>query len=159
MHQLFRLLDRLPKYQAVKEELKRRGWLSVEQRIYQKIATITYNTSNFPRTSSSCHPPSVEPISSDDTNASVIRHFSTIPSPHSHQGGYAFQIAASSVWNKVPLSVRQSTSINSFKPRLLEYLLCWRLLYSLLLSLLYLLYVCMLSPMPRACFYNWSCAY
>ena len=51
-------------------------------------------------------------------------------------GARSFSAAAPKLWNKLPLELRQATSLNSFKSRLKTYLFK-KYFYSLYLSLFY----------------------
>jgi len=92
-------------------------WLPVDQRIEFKLATLTYNILNssqstYLRSLLNYHTPTRSLPSANTNLLSVLRVRTTFASR-------GFSIAAPTVWNSLPSSIRSSTSADSFR-RLLK---------------------------------------
>jgi hypothetical protein len=100
--------------------LKQLHWLPISQRITYKIASLTFKTLHYKQ------PTYLFNILSPYTPLSKLRslnqHRLTVPRVNSELGRRAFSYAAPYVWNSLPLSLRSSTSINSFHSSLKTYL-------------------------------------
>jgi hypothetical protein len=92
-------------------------WLPVSHRINFKFATITYNTIH------NNQPEYLRSLIRFDQPARVLRsaalHKLHVPSVNKAIGQKAFSSASPAIWNNIPLSIRQASSISSFK-RLLK---------------------------------------
>jgi len=97
-------------------------WLPVHSRIRFKLATITYNSLS---------------TSSPDYLATLISRYQparslrsadlqllNLPASKTKFGSRAFRCAAPSIWNAIPLTVRNSQSITSFKNHLKTFYFC-----------------------------------
>ena len=116
-----RLLISVPKHHSITPHLKDLNWLKVEYRIIFKIALITYKTIKY-ETPDNLHelitpyePNRVLRSSSKNLLKEKKTNTKTI-------GCRAFSSAAPSIWNNLPLNIRNSTSVDTFKKSLKTYL-------------------------------------
>jgi hypothetical protein len=91
-------------------------WLPIDKRIDFKIAALTYKTLNY-------HQPAyLFELLHHDTNSyslrSATQNFLKIPYAKSEIGRRSFSFAAPTVWNSLPLSIRESPSLDLFLSRL-----------------------------------------
>jgi hypothetical protein len=95
-------------------------WLPIKRRVDFKIATLTYKLlqSRVPSYLASTLQPQVN---IRDTRSSELELLHQ-PRITTAIGSRAFHIAAPAVWNKIPLNIRQSPSIISFRRRLKTHL-------------------------------------
>jgi hypothetical protein len=91
-------------------------WLPVHHRLNFKIALLTYKilTFNQPSYLASLVNFNIAPR----TLRSSDQHLLYLPRTCTVTGGRAFNLAAPKVWNSLPISIRSSSSIASFKQHL-----------------------------------------
>mgnify|MGYP003530060937 FL=1 len=91
-------------------------WLPIRKRIDFKIACLTYNAVNYrqPVYLSTLLTPAQGGRSLRSTNQQLLK----VPFCSTHFGSRAFSVAASKIWNNIPLDIRNSPSLLSFKSRL-----------------------------------------
>jgi hypothetical protein len=108
------------RYHHISPVLKELHWLPVSQRITYKIASLTFKTLHYKQ------PSYLFNILSPYTPLSKLRssnkHHLTVPLVKSELGRRAFSYAAPFIWNSLPLSLRSSSSIDSFLSSLKTYL-------------------------------------
>jgi len=94
-------------------------WLPVPKRIEFKIATLTYQSLTFgqPKYLSSL----IKPYQPNRSLRSVSQNLLSVPRCNSSFGQRSFSYSAPTIWNGLPLAVRQSPSLNSFKRNLKTY--------------------------------------
>jgi len=94
-------------------------WLPVPKRIEFKIATLTYQSVTFgqPTYLSSL----LTPYQPHRSLRSVSQNLLTVPRCNSSFGQRSFSYSAPRIWNGLPLAVRQSPSLDSFKRNLKTY--------------------------------------
>jgi hypothetical protein len=100
--------------------LKKLHWLPISQRIIYKIASLTYKTLHYKQPLYlsqllTCYTPFRDLRSSD-------QYLLTVPFVETEIGRRAFSFAAPTVWNSLPLSLRSSSSINTFLSSLKTFL-------------------------------------
>ena len=96
-------------------------WLPIHQRINFKLATLTFKALYLqqpPHLASLLHPYLSGSI---HTLRSSNDHLLAIPRCRTEFGKRAFSSAAPSVWNSIPIEIRSSPSLPSFKRRLKSY--------------------------------------
>ena len=95
-------------------------WLPVRHRIDFKIATLTYRVLNFSEPSylASLLSPHIIRRTLRSNQLELLH----IPFTSTNFGSRAFMIAAPTVWNNIPLHIRQSSSLDSFKRQLKSHL-------------------------------------
>ncbi len=111
------------KLDPVKPYLKALHWLLSEKRIEFKIAVLTYRCFN-------CHVPKylqdLLVLYRPDANVclrSSSRSVLRVPRTHTKTyGDRAFSVAAPRIWNSLPVNIRSSSSITTFKTLLKTYL-------------------------------------
>ena len=91
-------------------------WLPIRKRIDFKIACLTYNAVNYrqPVYLSTLLTPAQGGRSLRSTNQQLLK----VPFCSTHFGSRAFSVAAPKIWNNIPLDIRNSPSLLSFKSRL-----------------------------------------
>ena len=94
-------------------------WLPVPKRIEFKIAMLTYQSVTFgqPTYLSSL----LTPYQPHRSLRSVSQNLLTVPCCNSIFGQRSFSYSAPRIWNGLPLAVRQSPSLDSFKRNLKTY--------------------------------------
>ena len=95
-------------------------WLPITQRITFKIALLTFKTIT-------CKEPFywytlLTPYSPSRNLRSSNKHLLVVPKIKSAQGQRSFHFAAPTIWNSLPLHLRTSTSVSSFRSHLKAYL-------------------------------------
>ena len=108
------------RHQHISPTLQRLHWLPVSQRILFKIALITFKTlqSSFP--SYLCD--LLTPYSPSRTLRSSNKNLLFIPNLKSAAARRSFSFAAPTVWNSLPLSLRTTTSLTTFRSKLKTFL-------------------------------------
>ena len=116
-----RLLISVPKHHSITPHLKNLNWLKIEYRVIFKIALLTYKILKF-KTPAHLHelltpyePTRMLRSSSQKLLKEVKTKTKTIDCR-------AFSSAAPSIWNSLPLNIRDSISVNTFKKSLKTYL-------------------------------------
>jgi hypothetical protein len=100
--------------------LRKLHWLPIDKRIDFKIAALTYKTLNY-------HQPAylfelLHPDTPSYSLRSATKNFLKIPYMKSEIGRRSFSFAAPTVWNSLPLSIRESPSLDLFLSRLKTHL-------------------------------------
>lgn len=100
--------------------LHRLHWLPINQRIHYKICSLTYKTlqDRSPSYLFELLTPHVPSRSLRSSN----QHLLSTPLLRSSAGRRSFSFAAPTLWNSLPLDVRLSTSLSSFRSRLKTFL-------------------------------------
>ena len=123
-----RIVSNTSRYTSITPVLKKLHWLPVEHCSVFKTATLVYKFlhTGFPK----YFAPYISSYSSSYStrrslsggNFLVIPKFQ--PSVHKSvkQFGYSFAIDAPTVWNSLPVEIRASSSLTSFRKRLKTYL-------------------------------------
>jgi len=92
-------------------------WLPVDQRTEFKLATLTYNILN------SSQPAYLRSLLNYHTPTRSLRSANTnlllVPRVRTTFASRSFSIAASTIWNSLPSSIRRSTSADTFRRSLL----------------------------------------
>lgn len=107
--------------QSSRDLLSDLHWLPIQHRINFKLATITFkalSSQQPPYLSSLLHPYVHQ---SSHTLRSSSQHILAIPRCRTEFGKRAFSHSAPSVWNTIPIDIRSSPSIASFKRGLKSY--------------------------------------
>ena len=112
-----RLIEKLRKYDHITETLIQLHWLPVRARIVFKILLYTWKALN------GTAPPYIRNMleTREDTRSlrNPMRLYLKIPKCNRITlGGNAFSITAPSLWNQLPLSLRETKSENIFRNRL-----------------------------------------
>ena len=117
---LARIVLRLHPRHPSQDLLSGLHWLPIEHRITFKLATITYKalSTNQPSHLSSL----LHPYLPTRTLRSADQHYLAIPRCSTEFGKRAFSYAAPSIWDRIPLEIRSSPSIDSFKRKLKSHL-------------------------------------
>ena len=103
--------------------LKELGWLKINQKCKFEIAKITYNLINGIIPSWLFPLPTVSEMHAYSVNTRQMGQLH-VPRCNTCLGNRSFLVGAPTLWNSLPNDVRCSTSINDFKRRLKNYLLC-----------------------------------
>ena len=116
-----RMIIRAPRRCHTTQILKQLHWLPVEKRIKFKLLLLTYKALNelTPSYITDLLSPYVPArnLRSSDQHLLQVPHTST----HSY-GERSFQVAAPTLWNSIPLHIRQSQTVHVFKKLLKTYL-------------------------------------
>ena len=105
---------------SISDILRSLHWLPVSKRIIYKMLLITYKTLNY------SSPQYLYPILKFHTPVRNLRSASQFqlftPKTNTSWGDRAFVNVAPKMWNSIPLSIRQSPSVEVFKKKLKYYL-------------------------------------
>mgnify|MGYP001548919928 CR=1 FL=1 len=111
-----RIVRRIPRQEHITPTLAALHWLPVATRIDFKIALLTYKALH------EMAPSYLRDLLTEYEPSRLLRSASSgllvIPPTHSALQRRAFTFAAPTVWNSLPLHVREAPSIDSFKSRL-----------------------------------------
>ena len=108
------------KFDHISASLKKLHWLPIEQRILFKTAVMTFNTLQLG--SPAYLSDLLKPVKSDKNLRSNNKFLLSVPRINSVLGQRAFSYAAPSLWNSLPLEIRSSNSLSSFRSKLKTYL-------------------------------------
>ena len=109
------------KYDHISPVLRELHWLPVDKRILFKILLLTYKCVNCLAPSYLCD--LVSPVQNTRVLRSNSKGLLTIPVTRMKTyGDRSFSYAAATEWNKLPMDIRQSTSVNAFKAKLKTFL-------------------------------------
>jgi len=101
---------------SIHDIMDRLHWLPIRARIDLKIATLAYNTLTFG------HPTYLHELISPYQPSRLLRSgkqlLLTVPRTKLAIGQRAFSYSSPVIWNAMPLSVRDATSVSTFKRRL-----------------------------------------
>jgi len=117
---LARVVTRSPRFSRSVPLLKSLHWLPVRYRIIFKICTIAYQALSFkqPAYLHSMLTPARNPRQLRSTSCNLL----FIPRVKTNAGTRAFSVAAPTLWNSLPASVKLEGNIVSFRRRLKTYL-------------------------------------
>ena len=116
-----RVLTRTRRWQHITPTLKRLHWLPVKFRINFKLLLLTYKALHAlaPRYLSDL----LEDHAPERNLRSADKELLTIPTGTKRtHGDRAFSVAAPTLWNSLPLAIRQSQTLDSFKSALKRHL-------------------------------------
>ena len=118
-----RLVSRTRKFDHITPVLRSLHWLPVSQRIKFKILLLTYKANNglSPQYITNMLTPMRRSVT---LRSSSHAHLQLTPGPRTHTryGDRAFSVAAPSLWNDLPVHVRDSPSLAVFKRKLKTFL-------------------------------------
>ena len=110
----------IKKFDHVSSAMRDLHWLPIEKRITFKIATLTFKV--LQHNSPSYLAELVHPYKPTRNLRSSSQSLLTLPLIKSSAGRRSFAFAAPTVWNSLPLEVRSSSSLASFRSSLKTYL-------------------------------------
>ena len=115
-----RVITRSPHFSHSVPLLKSLQWLPVRYRIIFKICTIAYHalSSKQPAFLHSLLTPARQPIQLRSSNYNLL----FVPSVYKNVGTKAFSVAASALWNSLPVSVKSVGNIATFRHKLKTHL-------------------------------------
>ena len=108
------------KYDHISPVLRELHWLPISERITFKIATLTFKTINNRQPSYLFD--LITPYIPSRTLRSSDKFLLTIPGIRSANGRRSFVFAAPTIWNSLPLAIRSSTKLSTFRTLLKTYL-------------------------------------
>lgn len=103
--------------------LKELGWLKINQKHKLETATIIYNLVNEKLPSWLFSLPTVSDMNSHTVHTRQTEQL-YVPRRNTYLGNRSFQVAAPTLWNSLPNEIKHSTSLNQFKKRLKNHILC-----------------------------------
>jgi hypothetical protein len=108
------------RYQHITPTLRTLHWLPVEKRITYKIATLTFKTqqTQLPSYLSDL----LTPYKPSRHLRSASQHLLVVPNIKTAAGRRSFSYAAPTIWNSLPIHIRSSPTITSFRSALKTYL-------------------------------------
>ena len=116
------MVTRTPKYDHITPVLKSLHWLPISQRIDYKILLLTFKaiTGEAPLYLQEL----VQVVQNDISLRSNDLRMLVMPSkvPDSRYGNRCFKLAAPTLWNSLPVNIRQCESLYSFKKHLKTFL-------------------------------------
>ena len=116
-----RLVSRTRKYDHIKPILKQLHWLPVDQRIIFKILLLTFKIQH--NKAPSYLQAFITPYSPQRTLRSADKMQLVVPNSFlKNYGNRCFQHAAAEAWNILPLSIKQSHNVDSFKRNIKTFL-------------------------------------
>jgi len=110
----------IKRHDHISPTLRKLHWLPITSRITFKISLITYKTLHY-KSPSYLHSLLV-PYNPSRTLRSSDKLLLTVPPIKSSAGRRSFFFAAPTIWNSLPLSLRSSTTIQSFRSQLKTHL-------------------------------------
>lgn len=121
LHACVRVHFRLRKFDHISEHFLQLNWLSVEKRIFLRIAVLIWKAIYLrsPVYLSSLlhqHLQNGRPLRSNDQNKLLVVRANTCI------GTRSFSVTAPTVWNEIPLEIKDSPSLNSFYYKLVNHL-------------------------------------
>ncbi len=99
--------------------LRELGWLKVNKKYDYELGVMTYNIIKGNAPSYLFHLPYVSDISTVPTRQQHQLH---VPKVRTYTGARSMLVAAPTLWNSLPLSIRNAQSLPSFKKQLHQYL-------------------------------------
>ena len=117
---LARVVTRSSKLTSSKPLLDKLHWLPVVSRINFKIGTITYKAVHLQQPASLSKCLNLKDISYNTRTSDLLKLQHPSVGTNNY-GRCAFSYTAPTVWNKIPLSIRQAPSIMSFRKQLKTY--------------------------------------
>eukprot|EP00057_Strongylocentrotus_purpuratus_P004632 XP_003729125.1 PREDICTED: uncharacterized protein LOC100891250 [Strongylocentrotus purpuratus] len=116
-----RIISRAPRRHDTLHLLHDLHWLPIEKRIIFKILLITFKAKND--MSPAYISDMISPYVPTRTLRSSAQHLLQVPRHSTHfYGNRAFEVAAPTLWNSLPLHVRQAPTRQTFKTLLKTYL-------------------------------------
>ena len=127
---LARVVTQSPCFSRSVPLLKSLHWLPVRYRIIFKICTITYQalSTKQPAYLHSMLTPARQPRQLRSSGSGLL----SVPRVKTNAGTRAFSVAAPTLWNSLPDSVKSARNIASFRRNLKTYLSKWPILLSFL---------------------------
>ena len=117
-----RLVTRAPRRCHTSEIINNLHWLTIEKRIKFKILLLTYKALN--ELSPSYITDLLSPYVPTRNLRSSEQHLLQVPHTSTHYyGERAFMVAAPTLWNSLPLHIRQAQTIHTFKKLLKTHLI------------------------------------
>ena len=120
-----RLITRTRKHEHITPILRSLHWLPIPQRIQFKILLLTYKARNglAPSYITDLITTKVQ-TSSMNLRSSSTSHLQLAPGPRTHTryGDRAFSVCAPTLWNNLPIPIRNSATVETFKKSLKTYL-------------------------------------
>ena len=108
-----RMIAKLRKYESVRETLKDLHWLRVEERVIFKLLVFVFKCIN------GLAPSTITELISIKNPQTVLLHETNFKSSH---GRRSFSYCAPKYWNNLPMNIRKSDNLTSFK-KMTKYLL------------------------------------
>ena len=99
--------------------LRELGWLKINKKYHYELAVMTYNILKGKVPSYLFHLPYVSDMSTVPTRQQHQLH---VPKTRTNTGARSMLVAAPTLWNSLPLSIRDAQSLSSFKKHLHKYL-------------------------------------
>ena len=117
---LARVVTRTPRFSRLVPLLKSLHWLPVRYRIIFKMCTITYQalSTKQPAYLHSMLTPARQPRQLRSSSACLL----SVPRVKTNAGTRSFSVAAPTLWNSIPDSVKSAGNIASFRRHLKNYL-------------------------------------
>ena len=117
---LARVVTNRGKYDRITPILAELHWLPIRERIEFKLCTLIYKvrTNKQPAYLASCLTESV--LTRNLRSAS--RHLLTVPRTRTVAASRRFSVAAPTVWNRIPLAIRETETLASFRNKLKTFL-------------------------------------
>ena len=117
---LARVVTNRGKYDRISPILAELHWLPIRERIEFKLCTLTYKvrTNKQPAYLASCLTESV--LTRNLRSAS--RHLLTVPRTRTVAASRQFSVAAPTAWNRIPLAIRETETLASFRNKLKTFL-------------------------------------
>jgi len=119
---LARVVLNKPRRTHLTELLQSLHWLPVKEKIYYKVALLTYKVRHSSTPDYLNNLLSQRVINSSVTLRTLLRLVLHLPRSRTVCGARAFSIASPTVWNKLPTDVQLSNSVTCFKSRLQTFL-------------------------------------
>jgi hypothetical protein len=108
------------RYDHITPALRKLHWLPIRQRITFKIATLTFKTLHYSQ------PSYLLDLITHHTPTRILRsasqHLLVVPRINSQTGRRSFSFAAPTIWNSLPLSLRSTSSLTTFRVSLKTHL-------------------------------------
>ena len=117
-----RLVFRARRTQHVSPLLQQLHWLPIEKRVKYKICCILYNIYNQTAPSYLCDRVRIYKPNRELRSATEPKFDKAPKFNREGHGGHSVPVLADRHWNNLPLAIRQSPSISSFKQKLKTYL-------------------------------------
>ena len=117
-----RIVSLLPKHHHITPVLHSLHWLPVEQRIKYKVLLFVFKSLHQSAPSYLCE--LISQYQPSRTLRSADQMSLCVPKSNTKYGDRAFAICGPSFWNNLPVSLRQSQSIDAFKRDLKTFLFC-----------------------------------
>ena len=113
---LARVVTNRGRYDRITPILAELHWLPIKERIEFKLCTLTYKvrTNKQPAYLASC----LTESGPTRTLRSASRHLLTVPRTRTVAASRRFSVAAPTAWNRIPLAIRETETLASFRNKL-----------------------------------------